>query len=107
MQYIGWFFILVGATFSFLAGLGIFRMPDILNQSQAGTKASTLGILALLVGFSFLNTQVAPKLILMAIFFLFSSPIASHTICKAALRRNKAKLLLDSNPLLKEGELND
>jgi monovalent cation/proton antiporter MnhG/PhaG subunit len=107
MHYVGWFFVLVGATFSFLAGLGIFRMPDVLNQSQAGTKASTLGILALLVGFSFINPNVSPKLILMALFFLFSSPIASHAICKAALRRNKAKLILDSNPLLKEGEANE
>ncbi|WP_443110682.1 monovalent cation/H(+) antiporter subunit G [Caloramator sp. mosi_1] len=46
-------------------------MPDILNQSQAGTKASTLGILALLIGFAFLNTQAAPKLILMGLFFSF------------------------------------
>ncbi|GFR34688.1 monovalent cation/H(+) antiporter subunit G [Thermobrachium celere] len=107
MQYVGWFFILVGATFSLLAGLGIYRMPDVLNQSQAGTKASTLGILALLVGFSLLNPQASPKLILMALFFLFSSPIASHAICKAALRRNKANFILDSNPLLKEGEVND
>ncbi|KRQ87920.1 Na(+)/H(+) antiporter subunit G [Caloramator mitchellensis] len=104
MQYVAWFFLIVGAAFLFLAGLGIFRMPDILNQSQAGTKASTLGIISLFVGFAIMETEWAPKLILMALFFLFSSPIASHAICKAALKRNKAKFVLKENAFLKEGE---
>lgn len=104
MRYIGYFFLLVGASFLALAGLGIYRMPDVLNQSQAGTKASTMGIVGLFVGFSFINPQWAPKLILMAMFFLFSSPIASHTICKAAIKRNKAKFVLKENAFIREGE---
>ncbi|EGD52040.1 monovalent cation/proton antiporter, MnhG/PhaG subunit [Thermoanaerobacter ethanolicus JW 200] len=104
MQYIGYFFLLIGAVFLALAGLGIYRMPDVLNQSQAGTKASTMGIVGLFIGFAFLKPLWAPKLILMALFFLFTSPIASHAICKAAIKRNKAKLILKENAFSKEGE---
>ncbi|CCJ33689.1 MULTISPECIES: monovalent cation/H(+) antiporter subunit G [Caloramator] len=104
MEILGWIFCLIGAVFLFLAGLGIYRMPDALNQSQAGTKASTLGIVSLFVGFSILKPEWVPKLIIMALFFLFSSPIASHAICKAALRRNKGNFYLKENAFLKDGE---
>jgi len=104
MTYIGWFFLLAGTGFLFLAGLGILRMPDVLTQSQAGTKASTLGMIALLIGVSFLEPQWAPKLILIAVFFLFSSPIASHAICKAAVVRGKENFVLKQNDYGKDGE---
>lgn len=103
---IGWFFLFVGGAFLFLGGLGIYRMPDVLNQSQAGTKASTLGIVSLLVGFSFMNPEWAPKLILTALFFLVTSPLSSHNITRAALKRNKAEFVLKENAYNREEEEN-
>ena len=40
--------LLAGATFAFLAGVGVLRMPDVFTRMQASTKASTLGLGCLL-----------------------------------------------------------
>ena len=34
-----------GALFLFIGSLGVYRMPDVYNRLQAGTKCTTLGIL--------------------------------------------------------------
>lgn len=94
---IGSVFIIVGAIFLFLGGLGIFRMPDVLNQSQAGTKASTLGIVSVLVGLIFIHPEWGFKLLIIAVFFLATSPIASHNITRAALKRKKEHFVLSEN----------
>jgi multicomponent Na+:H+ antiporter subunit G len=97
MAYIGWIIILIGALFLFLGGLGIFRMPDVLNQAQAGTKTTTLGIVSLLAGMIFLHPVWGFKLIIIALFFLATSPIGSHSIARAALKRKKENFVLTSN----------
>ena len=81
---IGNIFILIGALFLFLGALGLVRMPDVYNRIQAGTKAVTLGSLALLFGMSFLHPDWIPKLVLIALFILLTSPVGSSTIARAA-----------------------
>ena len=49
-ELIGSIVILGGAFFLFSAGLGLLRMPDVFTRIQAGTKASTLGNILILVG---------------------------------------------------------
>ncbi|MBN2259908.1 MAG: monovalent cation/H(+) antiporter subunit G [Clostridiales bacterium] len=97
MTIIGYVFLLIGAAFLFLGGLGIYRMPDVLNQSQAGTKASTLGIVSFLIGLIFFHPAWGFKLIIIALFFLATAPISSHKITRAALLRNKEKFILSEN----------
>ena len=41
--------IVVGALFMLLAAVGIVRMPDLFTRMQAASKASTLGVSALLL----------------------------------------------------------
>jgi len=112
MAYIGYFFLLVGAIFLFLGGLGVFRMPDVLNQSQAGTKASTLGIVSFLIGLMFFHPDWTFKLAIIALFFLATAPISSHKITRAALLRKKEEFILSENAFdnrdeVEEGETND
>ena len=47
---IGGALILIGGAFLLLGGLGIYRMPDVYNRLQAGTKATTLGGMSLILG---------------------------------------------------------
>jgi len=77
-------FILLGAAFLFLGALGLVRMPDVYNRIQAGTKAVTLGSLALLIGIAFHHPSWWAKLLLIALFILFTSPVSSSTIARAA-----------------------
>ena len=97
MIIIGYVLLTIGAVFLFLGGLGILRMPDVLNQSQACTKASTLGIVAFLIGLIFFHPEWGFKLAIISLFFLATAPIASHKITRAALLRNKETFILSEN----------
>jgi multicomponent Na+:H+ antiporter subunit G len=77
-------FILIGAAFLFLGALGLVRMPDVYNRIQAGTKAVTLGSLAVILGVAFHHPGWLPKLLLIALFILLTSPVGSSTIARAA-----------------------
>lgn len=84
MILLGNLFIIIGATFLFLGALGLVRMPDVYNRIQAGTKATTLGSLALFMGVAIHHPAWLPKLLLIALFILLTSPVASSTIARAA-----------------------
>jgi multicomponent Na+:H+ antiporter subunit G len=78
--------LLVGAAFLCLGGLGLVRMPDVFNRIQAGTKATTLGTLLTLAGFACLQPGWTPKLLLVALFVLFTNPLSSQVLARAAHR---------------------
>jgi len=84
MSYIGNFFLIVGALFYALGGFGIFRMPDVFNRIQAGTKATTLGTLSLLIGVGFLNPSWFLKIFLIIVFIAITNPISSSVLGRAA-----------------------
>lgn len=77
-------FLLLGAAFLCLGALGLVRMPDVYNRIQAGTKATTLGALALLIGLALQNPDWWPKLLVISLFILITSPVGSSTIARAA-----------------------
>ena len=86
LEYLGYFFVLVGAAFLLLGAIGIVRMPDIYSRLQAGTKASTLGSLGMLLGIGFLEPGWFPKVIVIMLFVLLSNPISSHAIARGSCR---------------------
>lgn len=75
---------IAGALFLFLGALGVIRMPDSYNRIQAGTKATTLGTLLFLLGIGLYNPSWFPKLIVLIIFILFTNPVSSHVLARAA-----------------------
>lgn len=75
--------LLAGALLFLLAALGILRMPDVYNRIQAGTKASTLGVLCILAAIGLLQPAWWPKLVAIAGFVLFTSPVGSSTLARA------------------------
>jgi multicomponent Na+:H+ antiporter subunit G len=84
MSTIGDLLLLLGAAFLFLGALGLLRMPDVYTRIQAGTKAVTLGSLAMLIGLAVQHPGWWPKLLLIALFVLLTSPLGSSTIARAA-----------------------
>lgn len=83
MNWLGDIFLLVGAAFCFLGALGLLRMPDVYNRLQAGTKAVTLGTLAILIGVGFRHPEWWSKLLVIAGFVLLTNPVGSSTIARA------------------------
>ena len=72
-------FLLLGCAFIAIGSLGLLRMPDVYNRLQAGTKAATLGALALLLGLALHHPDWWSKLLVIAGFILFTNPIGSST----------------------------
>lgn len=75
--------LLAGALLCLLAAVGLLRMPDVYNRIQAATKASTLGVLCVLAGIGLLQPGWWPKLVAIAGFILFTSPVGSSTLARA------------------------
>ena len=86
LDLIGAVLLVFGALFLFFGGLGLYRMPDIYNRIQAGTKATTLGTLLTLLGAGFLNPDWGFKLLLIGLFLLFTNPLSSQVMARAAHR---------------------
>ncbi|MBS3741912.1 MAG: monovalent cation/H(+) antiporter subunit G [Candidatus Cloacimonetes bacterium] len=86
MQLVGAIITLIGSIFLFLGALGVFRMPDVFNRIQAGTKATTLGTMLFLIGITIGHTDVVPtlKIIILILFILFTNPLSSHALARAA-----------------------
>jgi multicomponent Na+:H+ antiporter subunit G len=92
-EIIGGILIIIGAAFLFLGGLGILRMPDIYNRLQAGTKATTMGAMSLILGVGVVKMEDSwtwmVKMLIIIIFIAFSNPISSHALARAMYHRKK------------------
>ena len=74
----------VGTAFLFLGSLGIFRLPDVYNRLQAGTKCTTLGAVLTIVGVGIMHPDWLPKTIVIALFILITNPISNHALGRAS-----------------------
>jgi multicomponent Na+:H+ antiporter subunit G len=79
-------FMVIGAVFMCVAGLGILRMPDLFMRMSSGTKASTLGVGFLLaaVAVRFPVLEVVSRTVAIIVFILLTAPVAAHMIGRAA-----------------------
>lgn len=98
----GGILLIAGASFLLFGGLGLVRMPDVFNRIQAGTKATTLGTLLTLAGAACLQPAWALKLLLIGLFILFTNPISSQVLARAAHRSGAEKSSLTSVDRLEE-----
>ncbi|WP_300454798.1 Na+/H+ antiporter subunit G [Accumulibacter sp.] len=84
--------IVLGALFVLLGAVGLARLPDFLTRLHGPTKATTLGVGALLLASAiFFSTGDATGLSLhelAVLFFLFvTAPVTAHLLAKAARHR--------------------
>jgi multicomponent Na+:H+ antiporter subunit G len=79
-------FMVTGAVFMCIAGLGILRMPDLFMRMSSATKASTLGVGFLLaaVAVKFPLLEVVSRTVAIIVFVLLTAPVAAHMIGRAA-----------------------
>ncbi|WP_020017655.1 monovalent cation/H(+) antiporter subunit G [Promicromonospora sukumoe] len=80
--------LLLGAFFSFSAGVGVVRFDNLLSRMHVVAKPQVLGLLLLLAGVA-LRLQdrgSATMLLLVAIFQLMTSPVAAYMVGRSGLR---------------------
>ncbi len=98
MKLIGDILVIIGSIFLLLGGLGVLRMPDTFNRLQAGTKATTLGAMSVLLGIGFWHLNWMGKIIIFILFIVFTNPISSHILIRTTyLIGNRDNLKVDEN----------
>lgn len=87
--------ILVGAAFALLGSIGLTRLPDFFTRLHGPTKATTLGVGAMVLASSLHFSTTAPGLslheIAVLVFLFISAPVSAHVLAKAALHRQRRK----------------
>lgn len=84
MHGIGAFVTGFGIIFLFLGSLGIWRMPDVYNRLQAGTKCTTLGAFCTIIGIGIMEPSWFWKALIIALFILLTNPISAHSLGRAS-----------------------
>lgn len=78
----------IGAAFTLLAGVGLHRFDDVFARMHAAGKASTLGLLLILIGAAIRFAELGDilKLSLVAVLAVITIPAGVHLIARAAWR---------------------
>jgi multicomponent Na+:H+ antiporter subunit G len=84
MELLGAIITLIGSFVLLIASIGLFRMPDVFNRLQVGTKATTLGTILSLIGLAFVVPGYTGKLVLLILFIMITNPVSSHVLARAA-----------------------
>ena len=95
-------FMIVGATKSLGAAIGLLRFPDLLSRMHAATKPQVLGLFLLLssIGLQMRTWWVWPVLLVAWIFQLLTVPVSAHMVGRAGYRtKHLHRELLTSDEL--------
>ncbi|NMR20069.1 monovalent cation/H(+) antiporter subunit G [Cellulomonas fimi] len=86
-------FFLSGALLAFAAGVGLVRFPDLLARMHSATKPQVLGLILALIGLALRlrSGDVLWMLVLIVLFQLLTSPVASHMVGRAGYRTGKVR----------------
>lgn len=78
-------FMFLGAFFILVAGIGLLRFNDLYSRMHATTKATSFGLLLIIIGVSLIfNVGVVwLKALLVIIFIYLTAPLAAHSIAKS------------------------
>ncbi len=85
---IGFFIMFLGTLLLIISAIGLLRMPDTITRMHAGTKASTLGSLLVILGAIFLDPSLGFKLSLLGLFILLTNPLSSSILARSSYLKN-------------------
>ncbi|MBN1186948.1 MAG: monovalent cation/H(+) antiporter subunit G [Bacteroidales bacterium] len=85
--------LMLGSLFVLIASIGIVRFNNLFSRMHATTKATSFGILLILVGVSlfFGTLSVVIKSLLVIVFIYLTAPLAAHSIAKSFKEINGKK----------------
>jgi len=85
--------LLLGAAFMLVGSIGLARMPDFFTRLHAPTKATTLGVgaivLASMLHHSLLGDGLSLGELAVSLFLFITAPLVGHLLAKAGLRRRR------------------
>ncbi|MDX1457508.1 MAG: Na+/H+ antiporter subunit G [Marinobacter sp.] len=81
--------LLTGGFFTLVGAIGLVRLPDFFTRLHAPTKATTLGVGAVMLGsvvyFSAKGPGVDIAEILITLFLFLTAPVSANILAKAAM----------------------
>ncbi|MCS6987620.1 MAG: Na+/H+ antiporter subunit G [Sphingomonadaceae bacterium] len=87
------FLLLFGAVFAVVGSIGLVRLPDFFTRLHGPTKATTLGIGAIVVALLLHSTAsagaVSLKELAISLFLFITAPVSAHVLAKAALKARR------------------
>ena len=81
-------FLLIGAFFTLVGGIGMVRLPDLFMRLHAPTKSSTLGLGSFLIAaiiFAAFNGRFGFAEILITLFAFITAPVSANLMAQSAL----------------------
>lgn len=89
LELVSYFFLISGAAFSIIGGIGLVRLPEFYSRMHGGGITDTMGAGLVLVGLILLAgpTLVAFKLFVILFFLTITSPSSCHALAKSALSK--------------------
>ena len=83
--------IVLGSAFALIGSWGLVRLPSLMERLHGPTKATTLGLGAMLVGsiafFQLIEGQWTTHELLISVFLFVTAPISANLIAKVHLHR--------------------
>lgn len=88
LEVVSWLFLVAGAGFSIIGGIGLVRLPEFYSRMHGGGITDTLGAGLILIGLMLFAgpTLAAFKLVVILFFLTVTSPSSCHALAKSALR---------------------
>ncbi|MDF1821193.1 MAG: Na+/H+ antiporter subunit G [Alcanivoracaceae bacterium] len=81
--------VLAGAAFTLVGSLGLAKLPDFYMRLHGPTKATTLGVGAILIAsmlfFSPREAGLSLHELMVALFLFITAPVSAHILAKAAM----------------------
>jgi len=86
MIWIVQFFLLLGVVFSVIGNLGVLIFPDVYTRLQASSTCSTTSVFSIFLAamLSAGISQLTGKILVITLFFLFSSPVSAYIVARFA-----------------------
>ena len=83
---VSWLLLAAGAVFYVVGGVGLVRMPDVFTRMHAAGISDTVGAGLMLAGMMLAAgvSLVTVKLMIILAVILFTSPVATHALARAA-----------------------
>jgi multicomponent K+:H+ antiporter subunit G len=92
MSWLEWLVALLavaGSLFVLMGSVALVKLPDFYTRLHGPTKATTLGLGALVLAsmayFNFIKGELSLQQLLIALFLFITAPITAHMLIKAAL----------------------
>ncbi|MFT6431800.1 MAG: multicomponent K+:H+ antiporter subunit G [Halopseudomonas sp.] len=88
--------IVIGSLFALIGSIGLWKLPDFFMRLHGPTKATTLGVGALVIGsliyFTARDEGISLHELLITLFLFMTAPVSAYMLAKAAMHGRLDKL---------------